>query len=74
MHDLKFQRNLYMMYPKVEVTLECGRTLNTNKSFCIYCRKGVGIYEEKNRILFLCLRCHLDQNLCGTRSEETVVI
>ena len=35
MHDLKFQRNLYMMYPKVEVTLECGRTLNTNKSFCI---------------------------------------
>ena len=35
MHDLKFQRNLYMMYPKVGVTPECGRTLNTNKNLCI---------------------------------------
>ena len=55
MCDLKHQRNLCMMYHKVGVTPECGRTLNINQSFYIECRKGAGIYDKKNRILFLYL-------------------
>ena len=43
------------MQPKVGVIPECGRTLNINQSFYIECRKGAGIYDKKNRILFLYL-------------------
>lgn len=51
MCDLKHQRNLCMMYHKLGVTLECGRTLNINELLCSV-QKRCGIYEEKNRILF----------------------
>lgn len=43
------------MQPKVGVIPECGRTLNINQSFYIECKKGTGIYDKKNRILFLYL-------------------
>ena len=43
------------MQPKVGVIPECGRTLNINQSFYIEGKKGAGIYDKKNRILFLYL-------------------
>ena len=48
MYDLKLQRYLCMMQPKVGVILECSRNLDTKESFCTSCRKGVGTYEEKS--------------------------
>lgn len=53
MCDLKLQRSFCLMQPKVGVILKYDRKLNINQSFCIECRKGAGIYDKKNRIIFL---------------------
>ena len=39
MCDFKHQRNLCMMYHKVGVTPECGRTLNINELLCLVQKK-----------------------------------